>query len=125
VAGRDDLVTSTIDFPDMSPHAEVVVAATVEVRPESQDAALTVITTAIEATHAEPGCLAYALHRDLKDPARFVIVEKWETSSALEEHGQTPHLKQLFADLGPLLAQPPAITFTAPVPVGDGVKGRI
>jgi quinol monooxygenase YgiN len=109
----------------MSPHAEVVVAATVEVKPESQDAALAAITAAIEATHAEPGCLAYALHRDLAEPARFVIVEKWSTATALEEHAQTPHLKQLFADLGPLLAGPPTITRTAPVPVGDGVKGTI
>jgi quinol monooxygenase YgiN len=109
----------------MSPHAEVVVAATVEVKPESQDAALTMITTAIEATHAEPGCVDYALHRDVTDPARFVILEKWATPSALEEHAQTPHLKQLFADLGPLLAAPPTIIRTEPIPVGDGVKGTL
>lgn len=109
----------------MSPTAEVVVAATVQVKPESQDAALAAITTAIEATHEEPGCLAYALHRDRAEPCRFVIVEKWATQAALEEHGQTPHLKQLFADLGPLLAGAPTITYTSPVPVGDGAKGTL
>jgi quinol monooxygenase YgiN len=107
----------------MSTPAEVVVAATVQVRPDAQDEALAAITTAIEATHGEPGCLAYALHRDLEEPARFVILEKWATAAALEEHGATPHLKALFAALGPLLAAPPTITRTAPVPVGDPAKG--
>ncbi|HWI74008.1 MAG TPA: putative quinol monooxygenase [Baekduia sp.] len=109
----------------MSPHAEVVVAATITVKPESQDAALAALSTAIEATHAEPGCLAYALHRDRAEPTRFVIVEKWATAGDLEEHGQTPHLQQLFAELGPLLAGPPTITYTSPVPVGDGAKGAL
>jgi quinol monooxygenase YgiN len=109
----------------MSPTAEVVVVATVDVKPESNDAALSALTTAIEATHAEPGCVAYALHRDGKDAHRFVIVEKWATQGDLEAHGQAPHLKQLFSDLGPLLAAPPTIVYTAPVPVGDGVKGTI
>jgi quinol monooxygenase YgiN len=109
----------------MSPTAEVVVAATVEFKPEAVDDALAALTTAIAATHAEPGCVAYALHRDVSEPARFVILEKWATADALEEHAQTPHLKQMFADLGPLLAAPPTITRTTPVPVGDGAKGLI
>jgi quinol monooxygenase YgiN len=109
----------------MSPIAQVVVAATVQVKPESQDEALTAITTAIEATHGEDGCLAYALHRDRDEPTRFVIVEKWATPEALTEHGETPHLKALFGALGPLLATPPTITFTTPVPVGDAAKGTI
>jgi len=109
----------------MSPSAQVVVAATVQVKPESQDQALTALTTAIQATHGEDGCIAYALHRDTQDPTRFVIVEKWATQEALEQHGETPHLKALFGALGPLLAGPPTITYTAPLPVGDPTKGII
>jgi quinol monooxygenase YgiN len=109
----------------MSSPATVVVAATVQVKDDAQDQALAAITTAIEATHAEPGCIAYALHRDTQDPTRFVIIEKWASQDALQEHGQTPHLKQLFADLGPLLTGAPTITYTSPVPVGDATKGTI
>lgn len=97
----------------------IVVTALVPVRPDQVDAALPVLETAITATHGEPGCIAYALHRDLEDPSRFVIVEKWASAEALAEHGDTPHLKQLFADLGPLLAAPPTIVRTEPVPIGD------
>jgi quinol monooxygenase YgiN len=109
----------------MSASSTVVVAATVQVKPEAQEQALAAITTAIEAAHGEPGCVAYALHRDRAEPSRFVIIEKWASQEALEQHGQTPHLKQLFADLGPLLTGAPTIHYTSPVPVGDGVKGAI
>ena len=52
-----------------------------------------------------------------------MIIEKWATPEALKEHGETPHLKALFGALGPLLAVPPTITFTTPVPIGDAAKG--
>jgi quinol monooxygenase YgiN len=109
----------------MSPSAEVVVSATIQVKPESQDEALTAITTAIQATHGEDGCVAYALHRDTSDATRFVIIEKWATMDDLKAHGETPHLKALFGALGPVLTGPPTIIYTNPVPVGDATKGII
>lgn len=104
----------------------IVVTALVQVRPEATDTALSALETAITATHGEAGCITYALHRDLEDPSRFVIVEKWASPEALAEHGETPHLKQLFADLGPLLAAPPTIVRTEPVEIGEpGGKGLL
>jgi quinol monooxygenase YgiN len=97
----------------------IVVTALVQVRPEEVDAALPILETAITATHGEAGCISYALHRDVEDPARLVIVEKWASPEALAEHAETPHLKQLFTDLGPLLAAPPTIVRTEPIPIGD------
>jgi quinol monooxygenase YgiN len=103
----------------------IVVTALIQLRPDAVDTALPALETAIAATHEEPGCIGYALHRDLEDPARLVIVEKWGSAEALEEHGRTPHLKQLFADLGPLVAAPPMIVRTEPIVVGDPVKGTL
>jgi quinol monooxygenase YgiN len=97
----------------------IVVTALVQIRPEEVDAALPILETAITATHGEAGCISYALHRDVEDPARFVIVEKWASPEALAEHAETPHLKQLFTDLGPLLTAPPTIVRAEPVPIGD------
>ncbi len=103
----------------------IVVTALIQVRPDAVDTALQSLEAAIAATHAEPGCVSYALHRDLEDPARFVIVEKWRDADALSEHGETPHLKQLFADLGPLVTGAPTIVRTEPVVVGDPIKGTL
>jgi quinol monooxygenase YgiN len=97
----------------------IVVTALVPVQPDKTDQALAILETAITATHGEAGCISYALHRDVEDPARFVIVEKWASPEALAEHAGTPHLKQLFTDLGPLLTAAPTIVRTEPVPIGD------
>jgi quinol monooxygenase YgiN len=109
----------------MSPSAEIVVAAIVTVRPEVRDEGLAALTTGIEATHGEEGCLAYALHEDVEQPARFVIVEKWASADALAQHAETSHLKAMFAAVGPLLAEPPTIVRAAPLPVGDAAKGAL
>jgi quinol monooxygenase YgiN len=109
----------------MTPPAEIVVTAIVNVRPESRDDAVAALTTGIEGTHAEDGCIAYALHEDTNQPARFVIVEKWASEADLQAHGQADHLQAMFAIVGPLLAEPPTIVFTKPVPVGDEAKATI
>ena len=109
----------------MTPDAQVVVTALVKIRPEAREEALAALTAGIEATHAEEGCIAYALHEDTNQPAHFVIVEKWTTPEALESHGQADHLKAMFAVVGPLLAEPPTIVFTEPLPVGDAARATI
>jgi quinol monooxygenase YgiN len=107
----------------MNPGSAVVVVATIHVKPGSEDAALEALSASIGPTHEEPGCLTYALHHDLDDPARFVVVERWESPAALEAHAQTPHLKALFARVGPLVATAPTILRTTAIPVGDPAKG--
>lgn len=109
----------------MTSSAEVVVTAIVTIRPEARAEALAALTAGIEATHGEEGCIAYALHEDNTQPARFVIVEKWASQDALEAHGQAEHLKTMFSTVGSLLAEPPAIVFTTPLNVGDPAKATI
>jgi quinol monooxygenase YgiN len=103
----------------------VVVTALVKVPPEAREEALAGLTTGIEATHAEAGNITYALHEVLDQPGHFVIVEKWESQEALEAHREEPHLKAMFATLSPLLAEPPTIVYSAPLPVGDARKFAI
>jgi quinol monooxygenase YgiN len=103
----------------------VVVTALVKIRPEAREEALDALRTGIEATHAEAGNIAYALHEELDQPGHFVIVEKWADREALQAHGEEPHLKAMFAVVGPLLVEPPTIVFTEPLPVGDESKSTI
>ena len=49
-------------------------------------------------THAEEGCIAFALHRDLADPHRRVLVERWTSRDALDQHLATEHLAAFRAD---------------------------
>lgn len=41
---------------------------------------------------AEPGCLAYRLHRSTEDPELFVFYEIYENAAALEVHRNSPHI---------------------------------
>src|SRR5829696_3438443 len=102
----------------MNSGSQVVVVASVEVKPGSEDAALEIFSDTIRQTHDEAGCLSYALHRDNDNPQRYVIVERWTSQVALEHHGMQPYVKTLFEKIGEHLAGPPSIWRTTPMPVG-------
>lgn len=57
------------------------------------------------ATRTEPGCLAYAVTRDLEDATHFVIVETYRGAEDLQVHRDTPHFRELgIGRIIPLLA---------------------
>jgi len=37
-------------------------------------------------SRAEPGCARFEVYQSEKDPTLFVLVERWESAEALEEH---------------------------------------
>lgn len=41
---------------------------------------------------AETGCLRYDLHRVDGDLDRFLLLEEWESSAALDAHDIAPHM---------------------------------
>jgi quinol monooxygenase YgiN len=49
-------------------------------------------------TRAEPGCLAFHIHRDRADANLFVIYEVWRDIGALREHFKTPYVQQFVVD---------------------------
>lgn len=62
---------------------EIAVVALIVARPGEGEKLRAVLEGIVEPTRSEPGALQYDLHRDLKEPARFVFVERW----ALGERG--------------------------------------
>lgn len=109
----------------MPNETKLVVVATVEVKPGSEDAVQALLQAAIEQTHAEEGCISYALHRDVENPSQFVLVERWASKEALDEHFTKSYMADLFAALPEHVAAPPKIIRTEPVPVGDATKGAL
>ncbi|MFN4260614.1 MAG: putative quinol monooxygenase [Gemmataceae bacterium] len=67
----------------------------------------TAFAKAIEGTRKEKGCIAYDLNRDVKDPTRYIVYERWKTLKDLEEHLRTPHITQLIEEVGDLFTSPP------------------
>ncbi len=73
---------------------------------KDMEQALTAIVPKVE---AEEGTLAYVLHRDKKDPRKFLFYEKYKDKVALGAHSSTPYFLELFGTIGPMLDGNPSI----------------
>ena len=103
---------------------EVVVVATMKAKAGKEREVEQALRGLVEPTHAEPGCVRYALHRALDDPTRLVLVERWRTREDLDEHFTQPHMRDL-PDAGEYLDEPPQVYFCEALPTGDEQKGTI
>jgi len=105
--------------------SNVVVVATFKAQEGRLDEVIAGLTPVIEQTHDEPGCLSYALHRDVNDPLRLVLVERWTSQVALESHFQQPYMEGLGQLAQELLSEPPTLHFCTPLAIGDELKGTL
>jgi quinol monooxygenase YgiN len=58
---------------------------------------------------AEPGTLRYVLHRGVADPTELLMYEQYADQAAVDTHGTSDRIQQLFATLAPLLDGQPSI----------------
>ena len=88
------------------------ITATLELKfkPESVDAARDIFSRELKATRAFDGCLGVEVLVDAANPARWLLIEKWES----EEHDAAYRTFRAgpgaITDLGPLLAGAPVLT---------------
>lgn len=84
---------------------------------EAKDAAKfeAAMAKAIGPTRREKGCLAYDLHVDPTNRAKYLLFERWANVASLEAHMQTDHIRTLLSEIGDLLAGPPDLRVLVPV----------
>jgi len=85
------------------------VIARIKALPNKVGELLSVLTSMIEPTRKEPGCLSYVLLQNNEDPTDFIFVEEWQSNTALESHFATKHFKDSLTKLPDLLAAEPEI----------------
>ena len=62
-------------------------------RPGKADALAAMLTEQVGVVrNAEPGCLAYRLHRSTQDPDLFVFYERYVDAAAFELHRNAPYV---------------------------------
>ena len=81
------------------------------------DAGRDALTTMVEASRAEEGCISYTYGVDILDPTKLLIVEKWVDDAALAFHFGTPHMAAFQQALSTLDVQ---ITELAKYQADDG-----
>ena len=109
----------------MSQTSEIVIIASFIAKPGKEAEALAASQRLLTATHAEEGCLLYALHQAADDPRRLAMVERWASKEALEAHGGTPHILEARAQLEDLYGDDIDIVVYEPRPGGQEAKGSL
>jgi quinol monooxygenase YgiN len=91
------------------------VIAKVKARPDKVSELRSILTSLVEPTRKEPGCISYTLLQNNEDPTDFVLVEEWQSSTALQSHFATKHFRDALVKLPNLVAAEPDIQRYHPV----------
>ena len=105
--------------------SEVVVVGSFKAEPGKQAEGLEAFKALVAPTHAEDGCILYALHRGTDDPARLTLIERWESRELLEAHLESDHLSALLERSDELWGDSGEITVYEAVPAGEPKKGSL
>ena len=80
----------------------ILVLGTAKLAPDKLESARPAMRTMVEASRAEPGCIAYGYAQDVLDAETIHVVEKWRDREALEAHFATPHMAEWRGVMGAL-----------------------
>jgi quinol monooxygenase YgiN len=85
------------------------VIARIKARPGKVNELLLALSSLLEPTRKEAGCISYKLLQNNQDPTDFAFVEEWQSSGALESHFATKHFKDALVTLPNLITAEPDI----------------
>jgi quinol monooxygenase YgiN len=113
--------------PPLKEHAvsEIVVVGSFTAEPGKEDEALAAFEALVEPTHAEPGCILYALHQGGDDPRRLAFVERWASREELDAHLASPHVAAVLERVEELFGDSADIVVYEAVPGGERTKGAL
>jgi quinol monooxygenase YgiN len=103
---------------------EVVVVAKIGIAPGKRDEALAALERLCEETHGkDEGCQLYALQLDPADDSQVYMIEKWDSSEALDKHIAADHI-QAFGASGTTVGGP-EVTILQQANFGDASRGSL
>ena len=107
----------------MSDSNEVVVVASMKVRPDSRDHVRAALMRQVVRVHAEePGAQLFAAHETSDG---FVLIEKWDTPASLAAHVAGGAIAEYRRVLDPALVEPFQAQTMSALPAGDPTKGAV
>ena len=69
----------------------LTIVATLTAKPEFKEDVLKAVKTVVDATRKEPGNISYNVFEDVKNPLKFVFIEKWKSQAAIDSHNKSAH----------------------------------
>lgn len=104
--------------------SEVVVVGSFVARDGKEDEARAAFEALVAPTHAEDGCILYALHQGQDDARKLAFVERWASREELDRHLESDHVKDVLAKVDDLFAGSDITVYEA-VPGGEERKGSL
>ena len=104
---------------------ELTVTANVTAKPGKEAETEKELRALIKETHKEDGCLRCTLHKSVKEPGQFLIVAKWSSMEALNQHFKSAHILHFMKITTEILVSPPDIKLFQPLPEGLPGKGTL
>ncbi|MGH8739002.1 MAG: putative quinol monooxygenase [Burkholderiales bacterium] len=101
--------------------SEITVIVEMRALPGREVALERKLRAAVSPTHGEQGCIRFALHRSSSQPNLFLLVERWASQHALDEHLGQPYLITLLAAIKELTESANAQTYQM-LPEGNASK---
>jgi quinol monooxygenase YgiN len=105
--------------------SEVILIVSLVAKPERQADAERFLDALLAPTHAEDGCLLYAVHRNVDDPTQLWFVERWASRPLLDKHLHSDHIQQALAEVDQYFNEGPVLRFCEALPGGEPDKGSI
>ena len=88
----------------------IALAANMRAKAGKEEELAAVMSGLVKAVRAaEPGALAYTLHRSLKDPRAFLVYEKYRDQAALNAHLTSAHFQEASRKLKDLVDGAPGL----------------
>jgi quinol monooxygenase YgiN len=87
----------------------IILIATMKAKQGKEAELEAALKSVIPMVGLEKGTLQYVLHRSQDDSSKFLFYEKYADKEALDFHGATPYLRELFSTIPELLSEKPSI----------------
>jgi quinol monooxygenase YgiN len=104
--------------------SEVVVVGAFTAREGKESEAEEAFKALVDPTHAEDGCILYALHRGHDDPRKLAFIERWASKEAIDAHLESDHVKDVLTKVDELFSSADITVYEA-VPGGQEKKGSL
>ena len=89
----------------------IVVVGRVQTDAEKRDALVRIGQAVAAASRQEAGCISYRLYEHSESANKFVFIEEWESTEALQQHFATAHIKEFMRAIPETLVAPPDVKF--------------
>ena len=73
----------------------VIVVARYVVNEGHEDSVVSLLRSNAEASRQEPDCLEFSVYRDVEDPGRILLYERYTDEDAFQAHRHTTHFRNL------------------------------